>query len=41
MTTRTNTRVPPHNLDAEQSLLGALLMSREAILAVADRKSVV
>jgi replicative DNA helicase len=32
----TDRRVPPHNLDAEQSLLGALLMSRDAILAVAE-----
>ncbi len=34
---RRGERVPPHNLDAEQSLLGALLMSREAILAVAEQ----
>ena len=33
---RRGDRLPPHNLDAEQSLLGALLMSRDAILAVAE-----
>ena len=26
-----NTRVPPHNVDAEASLLGAMLLSRDAI----------
>src|SRR6266568_4708775 len=26
-------RVPPHNLEAEQSLLGAMLLSRDAIAA--------
>jgi replicative DNA helicase len=29
-------RVPPHNLDAEQSLLGAMLLSRDAIEAAGD-----
>ena len=29
-------RVPPHNLDAEESVLGALLLSRDAINAVAE-----
>src|SRR3954447_7718340 len=29
-------RVPPHNLDAEASLLGALLLSRDAMIAVAE-----
>ena len=29
-------RVPPHNLAAEESLLGALLLSRDAISAVAE-----
>jgi replicative DNA helicase len=29
-------RVPPHNLDAEESLLGALLLSRDAVNAVAE-----
>ena len=29
-------RVPPHNLSAEESLLGALLLSRDAISAVAE-----
>jgi replicative DNA helicase len=33
---RTATRVPPHNLDAEASLLGALLLSRDALIAVAE-----
>ena len=26
-----NSRVPPHNVDAEASLLGAMLLSRDAI----------
>lgn len=30
-------RVPPQNLEAEQSLLGALLLDKDAILKVADR----
>ncbi len=30
------TRIPPHNLDAEISLLGALLLDKEAITKVAD-----
>lgn len=29
-------RIPPHNLEAEQSLLGALLIDQEAILKVGD-----
>ncbi|HRD99746.1 MAG TPA: replicative DNA helicase [Ilumatobacteraceae bacterium] len=29
-------RVPPHNLDAEESLLGALLLSRDALNTVAE-----
>ena len=29
-------RVPPHNLDAEQSVLGALMLDKDAIVAVAD-----
>jgi replicative DNA helicase len=29
-------RVPPHNLDAEQSLLGAMLLSRDAIAAAVE-----
>jgi replicative DNA helicase len=29
-------RVPPHNLSAEESLLGAMLLSREAVNAVAE-----
>lgn len=31
-----DTRVPPHNLEAEQSMLGALLIEKDAILRVAD-----
>jgi len=29
-------RIPPHNLDAEQSLLGAILIDKEAITKIAD-----
>ena len=29
-------RIPPHNLDAEQSLLGAMLLSRDAIAAAVE-----
>jgi replicative DNA helicase len=29
-------RVPPHNIDAEESVLGALLLSREAIGVVSE-----
>src|SRR6201997_1961383 len=29
-------RVPPHNLDAERSLLGAMLLSRDAIAAAME-----
>src|SRR5947207_7723302 len=29
-------RVPPHNLQAEESVLGAMLLSRDAIAAVAE-----
>ena len=32
-------RVPPHNLQAEESVLGALLLSRDAIGVVSDRYS--
>src|SRR5438270_13147887 len=32
----TSARVPPHNLEAEQSLLGAMLLSRDAIAAAVD-----
>jgi replicative DNA helicase len=31
-----STRVPPHNLDAEASLLGALLLSKDALTAVTE-----
>ncbi|HUQ62826.1 MAG TPA: replicative DNA helicase [Acidimicrobiales bacterium] len=30
------TRVPPHNLEAEESLLGAMLLSRDAIVAAVE-----
>ncbi|HVX19059.1 MAG TPA: replicative DNA helicase [Acidimicrobiales bacterium] len=30
-------RVPPHNLDAEESLLGAMLLSRDAVAAAAEQ----
>ena len=33
---RSGARVPPHNLDAEASLLGALLLSKDALTAVAE-----
>src|SRR5436305_15160969 len=29
-------RVPPHNLQAEESLLGAILLSRDAIVAAVE-----
>ncbi|MGI9054108.1 MAG: replicative DNA helicase [Ilumatobacteraceae bacterium] len=34
---RTGPRIPPHNLQAEESVLGALLLSREAIGAVSEQ----
>src|SRR4051812_31577564 len=33
---RTSNRMPPHNLDAEESLLGALLLSRDAVTTTAE-----
>jgi replicative DNA helicase len=33
---RPDGRVPPHNLDAEESLLGAMLLSRDAIVAATE-----
>ena len=33
---QSTSRVPPHNLDAEQSLLGAMLLSRDAIAAAVE-----
>jgi replicative DNA helicase len=33
---RSNNRIPPHNIDAEQSVLGAMLESKEAIANVID-----
>ena len=35
--TRTDSRVPPHNLDAEASLLGAMLLSRDAVGVALER----
>src|SRR6185437_13704774 len=34
-----STRVPPHNLEAEESVLGAMLLSRDAIAAALERCS--
>lgn len=34
--TRSSTRVPPHNVEVEESLLGALLLSRDAIVAAIE-----
>src|SRR5918998_1203907 len=34
---RTGNRVPPHNLQAEESVLGAVLLSRDAIGAVSEQ----
>lgn len=31
------TKIPPHNLDAEQSVLGALLIDRDAIVKIAEK----
>ena len=33
---RDDARVPPHNLEAEESLLGAMLLSRDAIVAATE-----
>src|SRR3954454_11025976 len=34
--TRSSSRVPPHNLQAEESLLGAMLLSKDAIAAATE-----
>ena len=34
---RSASRVPPHNLDAEASMLGAMLLSREAVLTALEQ----
>ncbi len=39
MTTEFIQKVPPHNLEAEMSLLGAILMDRDAIPRIADQLS--
>src|SRR5438552_4212670 len=33
---RADARVPPHNLDAEESLLGAMLLNKDAIVAATE-----
>ena len=35
-----NLRVPPHNIEAEQSVLGSLMLDKEAIIKMADLVSV-
>jgi replicative DNA helicase len=35
---RSTGRVPPHNLEAEESLLGAMLLSRDAITAAVEAR---
>jgi replicative DNA helicase len=37
-TPRAAGRIPPHNLDAEESLLGAMLLSREAVAAALEAR---
>ena len=34
---RNSQRIPPHNVDAEASLLGAMLLSEDAIATVLER----
>lgn len=36
MSTMATLKVPPHNLEAEQSLLGALLIDKDAMIRIAD-----
>ncbi|MDQ1379738.1 MAG: replicative helicase, partial [Actinomycetota bacterium] len=31
-------RIPPHNIEAEESLLGAMMLSREAITAAVEAR---
>ena len=40
METGSRTRVPPHNLEAEESLLGAMLLSRDAIADAVEKVQV-
>ena len=35
---RASGRIPPHNLEAEESLLGAMLLSRDAIVAAVEAR---
>ena len=34
--TTASPKIPPHDLDAEKSILGAILLDRDAIVAVAQ-----
>lgn len=36
MNSQDNLRVPPHNIEAEMSVLGALMLDKEAIIKIAD-----
>ncbi len=38
MVTRRASRVPPHNLEAEESLIGAMLLSRDAITSAVEAR---
>ena len=31
-----NLKIPPHNLEAEQSVLGSLMLDKDAIIKIAD-----
>lgn len=35
-TKTTGVRIPPHSIEAEESVLGALLLDKDAIIAVAE-----
>ncbi len=35
-TTQSNVRIPPHSQDAEESVLGAMLLDKDAVIAVAE-----
>src|SRR5574340_995116 len=34
--TQVNVRVPPHSIEAEESVLGAMLLDKDAVIAVAE-----
>lgn len=36
MQTKNNLKIPPHDIDAEQSVLGALMIDKDAIFTIAD-----